>query len=306
MNAFTGKTNLLSTIVTIYMPLFFVILNISELFSMFGNSILLIVTLIAFFILQTVCNLGSLVQGFRAIGNGKAGTYRSAALFQIILYIIESVMSVAILIHNRNSSNGFSLTVNKVFLVIFIIMPILAFVRMAILKNKEREKAILASEPGLALKLVLFFIVLPILYIVVVVVLYRLVESNETLKRVLTIIMVVIYILFMLACGIGLLFLLVKGFSGMDFGGGGDDSDPKPKSQNRKKEKDDKKLSRKDIEKLENRYRTEFKRITGSSPDMLDWKTIKDGNKQEAVKKLRSRMKDEARKNGLEGQSRYF
>ncbi|MBQ7832541.1 MAG: hypothetical protein IJ336_03070 [Lachnospiraceae bacterium] len=304
MNAFTGKTNLLSTIVTIYVPLFFVILNISELFSMFGNSILLIVTLIAFFILQTVCNLGSLVQGFQAIGNGKAGTYRSAALFQIILYIIESVMSVAILIHNRNSSNSFSLTVNKVFLVIFIIMLILAFVRMAILKNKDREKAILASEPGLALKLVLFFIVLPIIYIVAVVVLYRLVESNETLKRVLTIIMVVIYILFMLACGIGLLFLLVKGFSGMDFGG--DDSDPKPKSQNTQKKKDDKKPSRKDVEKLENRYKTEFKRITGSSPDMLDWKTIKDGNKQEAVKKLRSRMKDEARKNGLEGQSRYF
>ena len=60
------------------------------------------------------------------------------------------------------------------------------------------------------------------------------------------------------------------------------------------------------IRNLNDKYEREYRRITGSSPAMLDWKIIKDGPMLNAVKDLRRKMQEEARKKGVYGKTKYF
>ena len=60
------------------------------------------------------------------------------------------------------------------------------------------------------------------------------------------------------------------------------------------------------IQELDEQYCREFKQITDESPNVLDWKILKDGPKREAVIALRKRMQAEAKKKGVEGKTYWF
>lgn len=301
-NPVVRKTNIFSTVLTIYVPLIFVIVNISDIFMIFGNSIIMILTLIAFSILGVVCYISSLVQGFRAIGNGKVGTYKSASKFQVILYLVNSILSIICIIHNRNNSYNFIKNANKIFLVIFALFIILALVRLTNLKDKNSKDIISVENPGLAWKLIGLFIVLPIVFIIGTILLYRLLENNEKLRRIIMLTLAIGFLIFVIGLGLFILGLLANSpFFGDASGSGGTNTSRSSNARN-----GNNRASNADIGNLDNLYRKEFKNITGSSPDSLDWKIMKDGAKLDAVKGLRRNMQGKAKSMGASGKSKYF
>lgn len=58
------------------------------------------------------------------------------------------------------------------------------------------------------------------------------------------------------------------------------------------------------VKEFDARYEREYKRITGSSPDWLDFKIIKDGPMNDAVRELRKTMQAEAKSKGI--RSKWF
>lgn len=293
-------TNIISTVVTIFLPLIFVITNIFNIIMIFGNSIILILTLLLFSITGIVSYITSLIQGFRAIKNGQVGAYKYASLFQIILYFLDSILSIVILIVQRNTFYTFSSNLNKIFLVIFSIIITFAIVRLRILKNQNNSDIASIRMPNLSKTLVNLFIVLPIVTATVTIMLYRLLEKNEALRKTIILCLTIGLVLF----GIAIALLIIGLLSNIPFLDASEANPVVPPKKPEPPKTLDNKATDAEVEEFNNRYRRLYKSITKSSPDLFDWRVIKEGPERNAVLALRKRMQNEAKQKGIK--SKYF
>ena len=189
-NGFLKTTNILNVVASIILPVIFVIGNLQNLLYVFGNTLLSLVLLLAYAIVATTGNLGSIIQGIRLIANGKAKTSASAAVFRIILY--ASHFLVALRMFNTKGIGKINGQFQKTFMIIFGVMILLSVIRLIISKQHEDEDGTATGSSGTAIKVFLLVVVAPAAFIGLSIFIIKFMESHAGVSKVLSIIATVI------------------------------------------------------------------------------------------------------------------
>lgn len=182
-NGFLKTTNILNVVASIILPVIFVIGNLHNLLYVFGNTLLSLILLLAYAIVATTGNLGSIIQGIRLIANGKAKTSASAAIFRIILYASHLIAALRLL--NTKGIGGFNSGFCKTFMIIFGVMILLAVIRLIISKQHEDEDGTASGSSKTALKVFLFAIVAPAALIGLTIFISRFLQTHAQVSKIL-------------------------------------------------------------------------------------------------------------------------
>lgn len=182
-NGFLKTTNILNVVASIILPVIFVIGNLHNLLYVFGNTLLSLILLLAYAIVATTGNLGSIIQGIRLIANGKAKTSASAAIFRIILYASHFIAALRLL--NTKGIGGFNSGFCKTFMIIFGVLILLAVIRLIISKQHEDEDGTASGSSKTALKVFLFAIVAPAAFIGLTIFISRFLQTHAQVSKIL-------------------------------------------------------------------------------------------------------------------------
>lgn len=189
-NGFLKTTNILNVVASIILPVIFVIGNLHNLLYVFGNTLLSLILLLAYAIVATTGNLGSIIQGIRLIANGKAKTSASAAIFRIILYASHFIAALRLL--NTKGIGKINGQFQKTFMIIFGVMILLSVIRLIISKQHEDEDGTATGSSGTAIKVFLLVVVAPAAFIGLSIFIIKFMESHAGVSKVLSIIATVI------------------------------------------------------------------------------------------------------------------
>ena len=305
MKSIMKGLNVFSTIAAFILPLIFTFRTGFSLYYMINSKTELVLLLVCS-VLIVIAFLGSAVQGIRSISNGRAKTIVSASVFQLILYALQSIIAGIVMYWQRNSSYAGTRNFCRTFIIFFVILMLISVLKIFIAIRNPENGYVTEREKKTARRLGVSFVAVPASIILLFVFLMKFPKVAETIGMVFTVIIAIIVLAVVL-------FLLYKVFMGLAFvdtaGSGPVESKPSPsvrKSPASNNRKQDNSGSSAVARELDNQYIEEYKIITGSHPELLDWHILKDGPKLEAVKALRKRMKQEAEKKGVEGQTKWF
>lgn len=301
--------NIVSVIISIFLPIVFILGSFSEVLSLFGKTVFYILFLLLYALITTVAYWGGIIQGIRSIANGRYKTRMSACIFRLINYVSHMLIAVMVSILIRHSSNGGARRFFFVLMIIFLIMSLLIIIRLNMMKGMVDANVSTEGSGKTAVLIVLFCFVVPIVLIVITVLVYKFIEANPMVAKVLGIVAAILYMLVIIGIvrfGASIIGKFVPGDDGMSESGGGIDNSHKNASGVNKKTAKPSVDKQAIINELNDRYAREYKMITNSSPAMLDYKIIKDGPMLDAVKNLRTRYQQEAKKKGVYGKTKWF
>lgn len=319
MNRVLKPVNVVTVVGLIIVPFVFLIMTFFDLIA--TNSFVVLGIVLLYLLLTAVGYWGGAIQGIRSIANGKAGTIRSASVFELILCVPELICSIYMISKHRRSSSSFDRTYGKVFLVIYAIMILLIIVKLLIVAKSSKTEEITAGSKGLAGRIVLICFGVPTIIALLIIGISKLVKAFPIIEKIFGFAVVII-----IAAGILALIILVRSqFSSGDsgssssgsysgssgsWGGSNSRSDEAARREAEKKEAAERAAAsaaeKAIIDDLNERYNNAFHSITGEYPWVLDFKIMKEGPKREAVKHLRERMTLEAKEKGVKGKTKWF
>ena len=195
MKSLLKVTNISSVVLSLILPIIFLIGSFFYQYVLFGRTIWGIGIFLIYFLLTTVGFWGSLIQGIRSIANGKSKTVASAAVFQLIMYVSHMLVNLYLMFWLRNSSDETLRGFLNVFTFIFIFMIVLAIIRFVLAKKFSGDGEATTASPRLAGKIVLFCIVVPVVFTALIVFIYKFLESHPDVSRVLGIAVAIIIML---------------------------------------------------------------------------------------------------------------
>lgn len=238
MRGFLKGINVFTVIASILVPIVFICGSFVYQYAFFGENLIKLVIFLVYFLFSTVGYWGALIQGFRSIANGKSKTIISASVFQMIMYISHMLVDLVLMYYVRKSSDTTLSNFLKVFVFILILMIVLALVKMLIAKKYSDSETATEASPKTAGRLVLVFIVFPVVFTALVLFVYKFLESHPAVSRAIGL---TVTIIIMLAV-IGLVMFIIGRLPDFSSGSssGGSYSAPKSKETRRpEKKKDD-------------------------------------------------------------------
>lgn len=238
MRSLLKGINIFTVIASILVPIVFICGSFISQYEFFGDTIIKIGIFLIYSLLSTVGYWGGLIQGFRSIANGKSKTIISSSVFQLIMYISHMVVDLVLMYYMRKSSDTGTRTFLKVFVFILILMIVFALVKMLIARKYSDSETATEASPKTAGRLVLVFIVFPVVFTALVMFIYKFLESHPAVSRAIGL---TVTIIIMLAV-IGLVMFIISRLPDFSSGSSSGESYSAPKSKETRrpeKKKDD-------------------------------------------------------------------
>ena len=202
--------NTTSVIASIILPVVFAIGSAFEVIMRFGDSFGDLVFMLVYFLLTTIGFWGNVIQGLRSISNGKRGTIISSSVFQLIMFISYIVAAGRISYIIRNSSIESTRKFMGAFIVIFLVMSILAVVKIAIAAKTSDKGTVVAGSKRISRKILLYVIVLPTAFVGISVGIVRFLDANPGVAKAIGVIAAIVLCVIAIAVFMFVLSLLEK------------------------------------------------------------------------------------------------
>lgn len=280
----------------------------------FGSNWPRVIMILFYMLLSLVGFLGGFVQGIRTITNGRAGTIKWASIFQLVMFVPFMISACMIRVAIRNSSNVSEIKQYTAFIVIFLIINAILIVKLVMVKGCSRLMVVAETSKKTARWVIAIFIGMP----VVIMLGHKLLEKYPIIERIFFMSVAIAFLIAIIVIAAKLIFLCADylPFDGAQTSIGGRTSAPvsggagisikgpsvKFDKNKSKTENDAWAIARK----LDEQYKVEYKNITGSSPEICNFHSLKEGTKLETVKCLRKQMKNEAIRLGVEDKVKWF
>ena len=302
-NKLLSFLNIFSVVASIFLPIVFLLKSIHYIYIMV-DTISKVIIILFYLILTAIGYWGNIIQGLRAIANGRCGTLRSTSIFQLIMYIPHMIMAICI----KSKINPHRDGEHKFYMIILIflaIICILAVLKLFLMKNDSRKIAVATNSKEISKKILLFCIAIPLTIIAAVLLFAWLVFKFPIIQTIITVIGAILFM------GVVIFFakIILNIFCYFNDGGYSESySNSSYDSPNHSTATYQNTASNEwnIIDEMNNTYYKEFKRITGESPDLLDYKIIPQGPKKDAVTNLRNSMIREAKAKNVYGKTKYF
>lgn len=202
--------NTTSVIASIILPVVFAIGSAFEVIMRFGDSFGDLIFMLVYFLLTTIGFWGNVIQGLRSISNGKRGTIISSSVFQLIMFISYIVAAGRISYIIRNSNIESTRKFMGTFIVIFLVMSILAVVKIAIAAKTSDKGTVVAGSKRISRKILLYVIVLPTAFVGITVGIVKFLDANPGVAKVIGFIATIVLCVIAVAVFMFVLSLLEK------------------------------------------------------------------------------------------------
>lgn len=288
MSKSLGIINKTTVVASFIIPIVFICGSFVSVYQHHSNSVTGLLYMLICVLLTTVGYWGSLIQGIRSISNGRYATILSGAIFQLIMYVMHLTNSVLETYYMRRSSSamkGFFAFFN----VILTLMIVINVVKL-IMVSKTKDAQATTATPSTARKVLLRFVIFPVVYIAMVIGAYSYLQEHPGVGRTIGFIVALIIIL-----GAFIFFIISGGHHGVFV--------KNDISKNDSRSSEEEQLI---VDEFNRRYEEEFRRITGVCPMTLDYRNIQSVPAKEQVERLRRKMQIEAKQQGVFGKTKWF
>jgi len=283
-----GIINKTTVITSFIVPIVFICGSLIGVYRHHSNSVIGLFYMLICVLLTTVGYWGSLIQGIRSISNGKSKTIISGAVFQLIMYVMHLTNSVLETYYNRRSSSSVARGFYALFDFVLALMIILNVVKIVMARSTKDAQATTAT-PSTARKILLRFVIFPVVYIAMVIGAYFYLQAHPGVGRTIGFVVALIIIL-----GAFIFFIISGGHHGVFV------KNDISKSDSRSSEEE-----QMIVDELNRGYEEEFRRITGTFPMNLDYRNLQSPAKEQ-VERLRRKMQIESKQQGVFGKTKWF
>ncbi|SCW62895.1 hypothetical protein SAMN02910456_02249 [Ruminococcaceae bacterium YRB3002] len=284
--------NITTVVASFIVPIVFIFGSFTSVYQHHSNTIGGIIYMLLCVLLTTVGFWGSLIQGIRSISSGKSGTIISAAVFQLIMYVMHMTNSVLETYYLRRSSDS---TMRKFFWIFDVVLALMLVINVIKIimarKSGSDDGQAAAGSPKTARKILVRFVILPVVYIALVIGVSFYLKAHPGVGRTIAF---VIALVIVLAAFLFYIFV-IEGHSVMF------KQNNIAASESRSSGEEDK-----IVYELDRRYEKEYRHITGYYPWELDYKHIESVSASDQVMRLRRKMQIEAKEKGVYGKTKWF